>query len=117
MRLHHVAVVVSDLARAEAFYVGVLGLDVERRWTNDEGAPRSTWLKLDDGALLMLEKIDASSARAHCVALAIDRSERAKWTAKLESAGIPVQTATAYTLYVSDPDGNRIALSHYPDAG
>jgi hypothetical protein len=27
-----------------------------------------------------------------------------------------VQGSTAYTLYVLDPDGNRVGLSHYPEA-
>jgi catechol 2,3-dioxygenase-like lactoylglutathione lyase family enzyme len=114
MRLHHVALVVTDLARAEHFYVGVLNLEIERRWTDDAGAPRSTWLKLEGGALLMLEKLDVP-ARTHCLALTIDRASRESWEKKLKEAGFPVQTSTAFTLYVLDPDGNRIALSHHPD--
>ena len=39
--IHHLAVVVRDLDRAEAFYGGVLGLAVERRWSDEAGAPRS----------------------------------------------------------------------------
>ena len=115
MRLHHVALVVTDLARAERFYVDVLGLEIDRRWTDDTGAPRSTWLKLEGGALLMLERVE-SNARAHCLALTIERREREHWEKKLKEAGFPVQTSTAYTLYVTDPDGNRIALSHHPHA-
>ena len=115
MRLHHVALVVTDLGRAERFYVDVLGLEVERRWTDDAGAARSTWLTLEGGALLMLERVE-SAARAHCLALAIDRGSRESWEKKLKEAGFPVQTSTAFTLYVMDPDGNRIALSHHPEA-
>lgn len=109
MKIHHVALVVSDLARAERFYVDVLGLTVDRRWE-----ARSIWLRLDDGTLLMLERVEGATAKAHCVALSIEPTDRAAWRAKLNAAGFPVTMETAYTLYVDDADGNRIALSHHP---
>ena len=98
------AVVVTDLARAEAFYCGVLGLRVIKRWEE-----RSIWVELGD-AFLALEKGD-SPHRAHCIALAIRRDEREQWRSR-----VTVERETAYTLYFRDPDGNLIALSHYPDA-
>src|SRR5262249_10762829 len=54
MKVHHVAVIVADLGRAEAFYSATLGLPVLRRWADAQGAPRSVWLELD-GAFLALE--------------------------------------------------------------
>src|SRR5690606_11934498 len=42
-RLHHVAVVVSDLARSEVFYTEVLGLCVSVRHADERGTPRAVW--------------------------------------------------------------------------
>jgi L-alanine-DL-glutamate epimerase-like enolase superfamily enzyme/catechol 2,3-dioxygenase-like lactoylglutathione lyase family enzyme len=121
---HHVAVVVADLSRAEAFYAGTLGLPVVRRWADDEGRPRSVWLALSGGAFLALERAgDAGPMRSdaapglHCLALAIAPDERAKLRARLESRGSAIVRQTAFTLYTRDPDENLVALSHYPVAG
>ncbi len=103
MRIHHVALAVTDLAAAEAFYAGVLGLGVLSR------GERSLWLDVD-GAILMLE-LEGRPGGPHCLALAIPASERAAWRARLGDA---VEAESHYTIYVRDPFGNRIGLTHYP---
>jgi glyoxylase I family protein len=124
--VHHVAVKVRDLARAEAFYVRLLGLPVLRRWPTADGhGERSLWLDMGQGAFLALERADGPSDGAaakpegapgiHLVALGIARSERDAWAARLAAAGHPVYQQTDFTLYVRDPEGNRVALSHWPD--
>ena len=122
LSLHHLAITVVDLARAERFYADVLGLPVERRWADDAGAPRSIWLGLGAGAFLAVERYEgAIDARAeespgwHCVALGIPASLRASWRARLAEAGFPVERESDFTLYVRDPEANLVALSHYPD--
>lgn len=122
-RVHHLAVLVRDLPAAEAFYARVLGLQVRERHADADGAPRSVWLALDGGAFLALEKADPalpprSEAQAgwHCVALGIDPAERAAWRERLAAAGHPVVRESPYTLYVHDPDGTLVALSHHPHA-
>jgi catechol 2,3-dioxygenase-like lactoylglutathione lyase family enzyme len=122
--VHHVAVKVADLVSAEAFYVGVLGLPVLRRWPSPEaGQDRSVWLDLGMGAFLALERADGgASAKSedapgiHLLALRIARAERAGWIAKLDHAGHPVYQQTDFTIYVLDPEGNRIGLSHWPES-
>jgi glyoxylase I family protein len=122
--VHHVAVKVADLARAEAFYVSVLGLPVLRRWPTADGqGERSLWLDLGQGAFLALERAsDVETAKAedlpgmHLLALAIARGDSAAWEARLAQAGFPVYQRTDFTLYVRDPEGNRIGLSHWPEA-
>ena len=123
--VHHVAIGVRDLARCEAFYTGVLGLPVLRRWPAADGAgDRSVWLDLGRGAFLALERV-AGAAPAEgsgdgpgylMVALAIAGSARGAWETRLGAAGVTVVHRTDYTLYVADPEGNRGGLSHWPDA-
>jgi catechol-2,3-dioxygenase len=122
---HHVAIKVADLARAEAFYTGVLGLPVLRRWLASDGSSdRSVWLDLGAGAFLALERSDeAQPAKPenapgiHLLALHIRRADKAAWIAKLAEAGHAIYQHTDYTLYVKDPEGNRIGLSHWGDDG
>jgi len=122
--VHHIAVKVVDLVRAEAFYASVLGLPVLRRWPlPDASGERALWLDLGAGAFLALERAtvpraakDDDAAGIHLLALAITRSERATWIARLAEAGHPVYHETDYTIYARDPEGNRVGLSHWPEA-
>ena len=124
-RVNHLAVVVRDLARSEAFYVGLLGLPVIRRLSDEEGWPRSIWLGLDGGSFLALElapKAERTGERAkadgapgwHCLALHIYPGERDFIRRKLEHAGFRVERETPFTMYVRDPDGALVGLSHFP---
>ena len=135
--LHHLAIQVRDLAAAEQFYRDTLGLRVLRRWPAADGAgERSIWLDTGDGSFLALERIPASATASamrangdadadadadadghgglHLVALRIGVGERGLWEQRLEQAGVPIYHRTAFTLYVHDPEGNRVGLSHYP---
>ena len=114
-RLHHLALRVADLARAEAFYAGLLGLAVVARHADPGGAPRSLWLDLGGGALLMLERAlrgaGPNGGSAHLLALAVD--DLAPWEDRLAAAGVAVDDRSAFTLYLRDPDGHRVGLSVY----
>ena len=131
--VHHVAIAVRDLGAVEAFYTAVLGLPILRRWpmpgemTGDDQRDRSIWCDLGGGAFLALERAaegevareGAGGARGHgylMIALRITRAARADWEARLAAAGVAIVHRTAYTLYVADPEGNRVGLSHWPDA-
>ena len=129
--VHHVAIGVRDLGAVEAFYTGVLGLPILRRWpmgemTGDDQRDRSVWCDLGGGAFLALERAadgevapeGAATDRGHgylMIALRITRATRADWEARLAAAGVAIVHRTAYTLYVTDPEGNRVGLSHWPD--
>jgi catechol 2,3-dioxygenase-like lactoylglutathione lyase family enzyme len=127
--VHHVAIAVRDLPAVEAFYTGVLGLPILRRWpmAGDEQRDRSVWCDLGGGAFLALERAGdpdrageaAAADRAHgylMIALRITPAARADWEARFAAAGVAVVHRTAHTLYVDDPAGNRVGLSHWPDA-
>jgi catechol 2,3-dioxygenase-like lactoylglutathione lyase family enzyme len=120
--VHHIALLVEDLAGAEAFYCGVLGLRVDRRWPDDKNGTRSVWLSLGNDAILMLERGKRGAARRddaagggwHLLALRIDAADRARIESELARKNVTITGRTDYTLYLRDPEGNRIGLSHYP---
>jgi catechol 2,3-dioxygenase-like lactoylglutathione lyase family enzyme len=122
--LHHLAIQCADLAACERFYVQVLGLPVLRRWPAEEGGERSVWLGLGGDAFLALERAGqpprpagwtSPEAGLHLVALRIQAGERAGWEARLAAAGVAVVQRTGWTLYLRDPEGNRVGLSHHPE--
>jgi len=121
--VHHVAIKVRDLARAERFFVQTLGLALLRRWPAPDGSgDRSLWLDLGAGAFLALEKTAnacepsaADGPGLHLLALRIERAERQAWIDRLAGADVPLYQQTAFTIYCQDPEGNRIGLSHWPD--
>lgn len=126
--VHHLAIQVRDLPAAERFYCGVLGLPVIRRWPTADGGERSLWVAAGPATFLALEVVGGEQPIAaadptrgdrpghHLIALGIPRDARPAWEARLEAAGARVTHRTAYTLYFTDPEGNRLGLSHYPDA-
>ncbi len=123
LAFHHLAIQCADLERCERFYRDVLGLAVLRRWPREGGGDRSVWLALDDG-FLALERAEEDPSPGpwrdgkpglHLVALRIGAGERKAWEARLEGRGVPVVHRTRWTIYVRDPEGNRVGLSHHPD--
>lgn len=115
MRIHHLAFRTRDLARLEDFYGRVLGLRVTKR-----DAERSVWLDAG-GAIVMLERcepdkhepaIDRASLELTCFAL--EPSDFAAITKRLDDAGVAVEAETAFTIYLRDPDGRRVGLSSFP---
>lgn len=121
--MHHVAVRVMDLHRAEAFYSDLLGLSVVRRWPSIDGSgERSLWLDLGHGAFLALEQASIEgqgkvehAAGMHLLALRIAPADRSLLQKRLETAGFFLYHQTEYTFYVHDPEGNKVGLSHWPD--
>ena len=118
--VHHVALWVHDLQGACDFYRGVLGLTEQRRWHTEAGDLRSIWLEAGS-TILMLERAPegqpppAPGPGWRLAALAIDARDRQGWLDRLRDHGVPVADTTAYSIYVDDPEGNRVALSHWPD--
>lgn len=118
MRSHHLAIKAQDVERVGAFYRDVLQLDAV-------AAPRDgvVWLRAGE-LLLMIEPVAAGPASAgisgddaglHLIAFTIEPHERAYWEVRLRDHGITVVSRSDHTLYIRDPEGNRVGLSHYPN--
>jgi catechol 2,3-dioxygenase-like lactoylglutathione lyase family enzyme len=112
MRVHHLAFRTLDVPRLERFYTDVLGLNVARR-----DGERSVWLRAG-GTLVMLEAADTGeppvpAGTKDLVAFGIEEADADRWRRTLAAAGIAIEAETAFTLYFRDPDGRRLALSHY----
>jgi catechol 2,3-dioxygenase-like lactoylglutathione lyase family enzyme len=131
LAFHHLAIQCADLAACERFYKEILGLAELRRWPGDGGGIRSVWLQVGDG-FLALERAEGptrnpAAATAsdtpwrdgqpglHLIALRIGVKERATWEDLLARRGVPITHRTRWSLYVRDPEGNRVGLTHYPD--
>lgn len=116
--VHHVAIKAQDVLRVSAFYTSVLDLPEVRRFEDDRGL-RSVWLDCG-GSIVMIERSDAGGATGtreatdppglHLLALRIERADREHWRHRLASTGNEIIAETAHTLYVNDPEGNRIGL-------
>jgi catechol 2,3-dioxygenase-like lactoylglutathione lyase family enzyme len=116
---HHIAVSVTDLDRARAFYGGVLGLEELPRPTFDvEG----TWYRVGDGQLHLIvypptrtlrgtREIDLCDGH---VALRV--GSYGDTIAHLQAHGIPYLERAAnptswQQIYVTDPDGNVVEFT------
>ena len=124
---HHLAIQVKDLPGAVRFYADVLGLKVVRRWPLEDGSgvERSVWLSVGEGEeFIALEACDVDRPPSpfrdphgglHLLALRIPAQDRHAWERRLADLGIEIVHRTRWTVYLRDPEGNRIGLSHYPD--
>ncbi len=110
--LHHIAFRTFDVPRLEAFYVDVLGLAVHAR-----PAEGRVWLAAG-GLVVMIERAELGepgipNGSMELVAFAIDEAAKGDVEARLASAGVAIEARTPFTMYVRDPDGRRIGVSHY----
>jgi len=121
---HHLAIQVRDLERQAAFYREVLGLPEMTRHRREDGSVRSVWMGLSDGGFLALEEVSGEAIEEgfrherpglFLLALRISSVERAATLATLADRGVTVTHQSRWTLYLRDPEGNRIGLSHHPD--
>jgi catechol 2,3-dioxygenase-like lactoylglutathione lyase family enzyme len=120
--LHHVAVGTRDVERLAQFYCQLLATSEQRRQLDERGALRSIWLDLS-GTLLMIERAAPDAVERPSVtgvglgtfllAFRADAAGRGVFEARAEQLGAVVEARSAYTSYLRDPDGNRIAVSEY----
>jgi glyoxylase I family protein len=120
--LHHIAVGTQHVEGLARFYCQLLATSELRRHLDDEGQVRSIWLDLS-GTVLMIERVSAEAeARgpvsgvgfgAFLLAFRATAGERIELEARAATLGALVESRSAHTSYLRDPDGNRIAISDY----
>ena len=117
---HHLAISVCNLETMTRFYNQVLGLPLLKKHFLENGTPRSAWLSCGS-MIVMLELNDRvpsnkNNTRSHLLALTMEIKERDWWKTKLIGEGIVISKESPYSIYFNDPEGNPLALSHYPDS-
>lgn len=109
--LDHCSVIITDVARARAFYADVLGLtEIPKPKTFDFVA---LWFKLDDGQtihLLQKPQADTRSPR-HFALRVLDVNAAREY---FRERGVAIQETGPIPhcdrFFVFDPDGNRIEI-------
>ena len=107
------------MARVAEFYQKAFGIGFLREHRRDDGSLRSIWLRLDC-LLLMIEHTEEPMRRVAGVghgpfllAFSVAESERPEVEARLLRLGAVIESRTKYTSYSRDPEGNRVAISHF----
>lgn len=119
--VRHVAIYVRDLAACEAFYVDLLGMDVE--WRPDD---RNIYLTSggDNLALHQAEtnqQRDEATQRLDHIGIMVASSERVdEWFQWMKEHDVAVRTEPkthrdgARSFYCYDPDGTLLQFIHHP---
>ena len=117
------AVQARDVERVAAFYRDVLGLPELARYQFDDGSLRSVWLSSKAGGdaaagFFAVERAPDEQPDGtlgfSMVALRIDPAAREAVEAALAARGVSIEKRSGWTLYVRDPEGNLVGLSHHP---
>lgn len=112
---------VDDLAAAESFYCGVLGLEF---FSRQQG--RHLFLRCGQGMLLIFDPAESASTVGELpphgsqgpghVALAVDESSLGFWETQLQKARVSIEKIIDWpnggrSLYFRDPAGNSVELA------
>lgn len=103
---------VTDMARAQAFYGGLLGLTK----TSDHEGPNGHWVEYEIGPhTLGLGKMQGfnPTAQGCTVALEVEDFDKAVSDVKAANATInmgPIDTPVCSMLVIADPDGNPLII-------
>ena len=110
--LYEVAVRVKDLAKSEAFYREILGLEVGIR---DEGR-RMVFLRAGGQAGMVVLQEDKGAFPKQHFAFRVEEADLEAAAAALERRGVDATTPVFHTwmparsVYFSDPDGHDVEL-------
>jgi predicted enzyme related to lactoylglutathione lyase len=110
---------VTDMARARAFYEGLLGLQA----TMDHKTSEAHWVEYDIGSATLALGIApgmAPSRDGASVGLEVENFDEA--IAEMKKAGVefdfgPIETPVCHMAFVRDPDGNAVGIHKRKAAG
>jgi len=111
--LHHIAIRTANVDSILAFYTTTLGLSLVR-----DQRPRSVWLGLSDGSLVMIEARGAGEPSVpvgslELVAFRVSSQDKARVRERAIDAGC-FDGETEHTVYLRDPEGRRLGVSTFP---
>lgn len=119
MKLHHLALGARDVSALAAFYRDAFGLPESALHHHEDGTIRSIWLELGE-AVLMIEAchdtrvVEGIGAGLFLLAFEVPAHERLEAEQRLLSLGGSIDERGRFTTFARDPEGNRVAISHYP---
>jgi catechol 2,3-dioxygenase-like lactoylglutathione lyase family enzyme len=123
MELHHLAVGSPDVEQLADFYRDVFSLAEIRRHSYPDGSLRSIWLDVH-GTILMIEHTNADATTIEGIvpgpfllAFRVAEENYDLFLTRLRDRDIEIEDQTGHTSYFRDPEGNRLAVSHYPRDG
>jgi catechol 2,3-dioxygenase-like lactoylglutathione lyase family enzyme len=118
--LAHVCFTVKDLAAAEQFYCGVLGLKTAFEFRNDERGRYGVYIKVGPRSFIELfaGNPDAPSEQGSYRHLCLEVDDLAREVKRLRATGLAVSDPFlamdhSWQAWITDPDGNRIELHQY----
>jgi len=103
--IHEIAFEVQDLQRSIAFYRDILGLSLY------SSGPQQAWFRIGTQRLALFSHDRAGSGQHFALLIPPEEAERAR--AALLAHGFPEETMQqddGFSVYVRDPDGNKIEL-------
>jgi ureidoacrylate peracid hydrolase len=114
-RLDHLLLQTEDLDRAEAFYLGFLGFTVRKRETFRDGRPL---VVTEQGLGLTTGRPSGTGPVEHIAFCATGIEGLARRAGELDVPVVMGPMATEYglSLYLEDPDGNKIELFGEPES-
>lgn len=104
---------VTDMARARAFYEGVLGLKITM---NQDMGEKGHWVEYDIGAgTLSLGRYEGFKPTGEGCNVGLEVEDFDKAVADLQAANTPIkmgpfETPVCHMMMFSDPDGNTLIL-------
>ncbi len=106
VNIHHIALRTTRRRALERFYGELLGLPTIRK------TKRGTWLKAGRTILMIepREKKEPAIAHGSLELVAFGASQR---THAALAKKLVIEASTEFTSYFRDPDGRRVAISHY----
>ena len=126
--MHHITAIGASIKRSDAFYGGLLGMQLVKRTSNFDDPNSAHWYWGVDGgrpgSLITYFERDIDRTRpaqigvgmTHHFALAVaDEASQLEWREKLIAAGLsvsPVRDRTYFkSIYTRDPDGHIVELA------
>ena len=132
LRPFHLAIPVSDLAEAEAFYCDILGCSKGRtsdRWTDLNFFGHQVVLHLvdDDEAAAATNRVDGDSVPARHFGVVLDMPDWERLADTLRGAGCKFfieprirfrgEVGEQATMFLFDPAGNALEFKSFADPG